>query len=358
MPQSNAYNDSLFNACNSIEAGTILYMRKLSLRFPRKAPRTKATKNKSKSSFSLRNSFRKRTEHWNFKKLTVYFTSFAIVLALATSWLWYTNLYMTPERRFWIAINNSLATPSVVRTLTQGGSGNQVVQDYRYHFAPQRAVENVVDFSERSATMNTSVRTEGILFPTEQYLRYTDFSNATTNANDLSLDEVLGIWAFEEAEDDEQAELNYLSEQVSIALFGNFDAQFRDELLSEMKNRDVYSGDFNQARDVIQDGERVFVYVVNVKLKVYAELLNRSFERAGYGDFPALNPENYRDDAVLTANFSVRKKDNTIRGINFGGRDEVYSNYGIVRQVEAPDAQISIQELQTRVQALFQAQQN
>lgn len=337
-----------------IETDTIQCMRS-NFTFKRRFKAKKSEPNKKKN-YSLKQSFISKTAHWNYKKLSVFFVTFASLIAVGTLWMWYSNLYMTPERRFWAAIENSMATPSVVRTLSQGGSGNQVVQDYRFHFAPQRAVENVVNYSERSATVNTSIRTEGILFPTEQFLRYTEFtSQSADNESKVQIEELLGQWAREEAENEDEAKLNYLSEQVSVAIFGNFDASFRQEIVHKMKQNNVYDSDFSLALEDKQDDERVILYSVNINLKQYTTLLNESFVRAGYGEFAPLDPENYQDDAMLTATFSVRKRDNSIKRISFGGREESYSNYGVVKQIEVPEASLTTRELQDRVQEIFES---
>jgi hypothetical protein len=167
------------------------------------------TKNKStdKPKLSIKNKIINNTSHWNFSKISKYFLVFGVIIALVSSYFWYSQIYMNPERRFWIALNNSMATPSVVRTLTQGGTGNQVVQQYRFNFAPQRVVQNKVEYTEKSSTTDTSVTTEGIIFPEKQYLRYTDFTNSRTDSQDsANIDSVLGAWAVQEVADPEELE--------------------------------------------------------------------------------------------------------------------------------------------------------
>lgn len=261
---------------------------------------------------------------------------------------------MTPERRFYAAIENGMAVPSVVRTLTQGGSGNQVVQSYRFHFAPQRLIENEVSYINRTATTDTAVTTEGVVYPDEQFLRYTDFYSQSQGEEEVDIDELLGEWAVEASDDDGQSELNYLSEQVTLAVFGNFNADFRKDLLQGLKDEGVYGQNLNEAREAEVNGEDVLQYSVGVRLKAYAQILNESFERAGYGRFPPLSPDNYREDARVNAVFQVRKRDNAIVGISFGGREEIYSDYGVVKNIERPEASLSIEELQQRVQTIFE----
>lgn len=261
---------------------------------------------------------------------------------------------MNSERRFWSAIGNSMSTPSVVRTLTDGGSGNQVIQDYRFHYSPQQVIENKVDFTQKSATVDTKVVTEGIIFPQEQYLRYTEFKDESNGQSTSNLDSVMDKWAFQQSDDEEEARQNYLSEYVTLAIFGNFNAEQRRELLDELRDNNVYNIDFDQVTEEVFNSSKVNVYQVSVNLRSFVQILNEAFVKAGYGEFAALNPENYREGSMLNAVFRVAKNNNSIVGISFGDREEVYSNYGVIKDIDVPEANLTIDELQTEVQEQLQ----
>lgn len=278
-----------------------------------------------------------------------------IIIAVVAAWFWYFNIYMTTERRFWSAINTSMATPSAVRTLQEGASGNQVVQQYRFFYSPEKVFQNKVSYTERDATTNTFVETEGIVYyPQEQFLRYTAFDSRQDEKTAVNIDELLGVWASQDTQDPEQDKLNFQSELVTLAIFGNYDARFRNEIMNDLKQGGAY-GDVSIAlEDVNENGDDVLNYTVTVRLKPYVTALNKSFERAGYDAFPPLNPDNYEDDATVPATFTVRKRDNTITNISFGGRTEAYSNYGVSVSPNRPDAELSVEELQQRVQEVVQ----
>jgi hypothetical protein len=249
-----------------------------------------------------------------------------------------------------------MATPSVVRTLTQGGSGNQVVQQYRFNFAPQRVVQNKVEYTEKNATTDTRVVTEGVIYPTEQFLRYTEFTNSRSDGIDsANLDSVLGVWAVQTSEDEEEAKLSYLSEQVSLVIFGNYGANIRNEVIKEMQKTQVYGPDLNQPLEDTVDGEKVLLYTISVGLKDYARILNNAFISAGYGAFEPLNPDNYESDSKVNGNVLVSQRNNSVVGVRFGGREESYGNYGVTATVEKPQAEITVEELQSQVQELLQS---
>jgi hypothetical protein len=296
--------------------------------------------------------------HWNFRKLTTYIVLLAVTIGLVSSWFWYFNMYMTTERRFWSAINTSMATPSAVRTLQEGESGNFVEQKYRFFYSPEKVFQNKVSYTERDATTNTFVETEGIVYyPQDQFLRYTAFNSRQDTEDAVDIDELIGVWASKDSQESEQDSQTFQSELVTLAIFGNFDARFRNEILRDLKSTNTY-GDVSVAlEDVDDDGNDILTYGLTVKLKPYITALNKAFERAGYDDFPPLDPSNYEDDSTVPATFTVRKRGNMITKISFGGRSEAYSNYGVSIAPERPEASLTVEELQQQVREAVQALQ-
>ncbi len=302
---------------------------------------------------NLPNKLYKQIEHWDIPKIVRLFVAAGIVIGIGASWFGYQRIYMNPERRFWSAVNSSMSLPSVTRTLTEGGSGNQVVQDHRFYYAPQNVVENKVSFNNKSATVDTSVVTEGIVYPTEQYLRYSSFStNQLQNGNPVNLDSLLGLWATDKdsANDPEMAKTNFVSEKISLAIFGNYSSSFRRELITQMKQGKVYGTELNTPTEVDINGRKVLRYSVNVDLKKYVAILQSSLVKAGYGEFPPLNTDNYREGSKVKAGIAIDKKSGAIVTVEFGGRTENYSNHGVIKNVQKPEASFSIDELQAKVE--------
>lgn len=298
----------------------------------------------------------------NLRKITTFMLIASIAVGIVTALFWYERVFLDEERRFWNAISTSMSTPSVVRTLTEGGTGNQVIQDYRFHFAPQQVIENKVSFVNRSSTDNVSIMTEGRVFPSEQYLRYTQFTNVDSQGNNVSdIDDLLGAWAYQkgqgQGESEEDSRVAYLSEYVTLAIFGNFDANYRNQVINEMRDNNVYGLLINEPteqeiprRFEDDNTQTVLSYSVSVNLRRYAEILNKSFEQAGYGNFPPLNPDNYREDQTVNGQIHISKDNGTIVGIDFGGREERYTNYGVVKNIDRPEYDRTVEELQLQVQ--------
>ena len=295
-----------------------------------------------------------RITSWDLKKIARNMSILAVLVALVGGYLWYSRIYMTNERKFWMAIENSMSTQSVTRTTTTGGTGNKVVQDQQFFYSPQMASRSHVTFEQKSSSVDTAVETEGVAFPDSQYSRYTTFRTNQKKSDGTvpNLDSILDKWEGTKVSDEEleSSKLNYVSENVTLAIFGNFGAKFRHDTLKALKEGNTYSIDFTNVVPDTVDGRKVLRYPVNVNLFPYTTQLQKAFVEAGYGDFPPLNPENYKDGSQLSAQITVDAKTNTIVGIQFGSREETYRGYGIGINVVAPKTDFNSGELEQKVQ--------
>lgn len=315
-----------------------------------------------KKQLSLKNVFvsiENYTAGWDLKKLIKYMVIFALIFGLVGSYLWYSRMYMTNERRFWNAINNSMATQSVTRSLTSGGTGNTVIQNQQFHFAPQMVSRSHVSFIQKSAVVDTAVETEGISFVDHQFSRYNTFRTNQQREDGTSpnLNPILGKWEGNQVPEDqlEDARLNYVSELVTLAVFGNFGSEFRSDTIEKLKQNNVYEINTDRISEDTIDGKKVLVYPVTVRLKGFTEVLQNAFIQAGFGEFPPLNPANYEEDSRVNATFVVDVSNNSITGIEFGSRAEKYSGYGIFINVTKPYADFEAGKLEEFVQQEIQS---
>ncbi len=327
-------------------------MKKIQLKKPQ-FRKKKSEKQLNTVNMTFKEKVNSRLASWDLKKLTRNMVLLAIPFALVGSYFWYTRLYMDTERRLWVAINNSMATTSVTRTLTSGGTGNEVVQRQQFFFSPQVVSKSSVSFKQKTATIETNVETEGVSYLDRQYSRYTRFdtNQKKEDGSTPSLANLLGKWGSTVPSEEEKQTTKdgYVGELISLVIFGNLDANFRHELLSELKANNVYQVSEVEIYDDVIGEEKVTAIPMRVQLKGYATALQKAFVKAGYGEFAPLNPDNYPDTAELKSTLFISKRDNTIRGVQYGERQEYYSGYGVNIQVEEPTAEMSGTDLETKV---------
>lgn len=296
-------------------------------------------------------------DHWNLEKITKIFLSFAIIVGLVGSYLWYNRMYMTDERRFWGAINRSMTGSNVLRTLDTGGSGNKQITQSRLNFTPESYIESKSTVTERSAVANSEVITEGYTDLDEQLVKYLKIDTSEKNAGGQGFDfsNVVNKWATDKIGTDspealEQRRINYIKEFIYLAPFGNFDGQFRKEVIDRLKNKSVYNVDYQNVTKANRDGVDYIDFVVRVNTKEYVAILQDVLKKLGLGEFEALNPDNYEPQSRINAIFAVNADNGEIGGISYNGRQEVYSDQGVNKDYQVPKSDITIDELQTLLQ--------
>lgn len=294
----------------------------------------------------------------NLKKLGFTLLAVGLVLSVVSGTLAYNRLYMTSERRFWLAVENSLSTSSVLREVQQGGTGNLQIDQTRFTFGQQAITNKISSVSDKSATTESNVTTETLQTPTSQYIRYLNVYTNEKKQDGGSYDfsSIKGIWAKESEATSEVAvadsKLAYVQPHITLALFGNLSPAARRATIKELKDSGAYVIDYKSVTNEEVNGETYVVYGVKVITKKYVGVLQNHLVSMGYGAFPPLDPNNYPENARVNAQFFVNKKSGVLSGLVFNGVTEKYSNYGFNKQIALPTKTISIDDLQTQLQAL------
>ncbi len=293
----------------------------------------------------------------NYKKLLRRTLTLAALLLVISGYIAYTRLYLTPERRFWMAINNNLSTPSVVRSTETGGTGNKSTELTRFVFGAQAAQDKVSSVGFKNATTESNVTTETITTPVTQYVRYNNIfsTEKKSDGSSYNFNAIKNVWAKEPDAKDAEAlnthRLTYAQPLITLAPFGNLTSSARQAILADMKAGQVYETDFNHVTYQNINGEKYVIYAVKVQTKKYVSALQRYFTAAGFGSFPPLDPSGYSDKARVNAQFIIAMKSNTLAAVNFNDRTESYNDFGVTMPVSFPSKTISVDVLQGRLQA-------
>jgi len=293
----------------------------------------------------------------DYKKLALWAVALASILLIVSSYLAYTRLYLTPERRFWNAINNNLALPSVVRTVEQGGTGNKSIDTTRFTFGAQAVQDKVSSVSFKNATAESNVTTETLSTPTTQYVRYKNIfsTEKKSDGTDYHFDSIKDIWAKQDEATDasgaDNQRLSYLQPLITLAPFGNLTPEARQSIVAELKDGS-YVIDFAHPAYQNNNGQKYVTYDVKVQTKKYVKALQDYFTAAGFGSFPPLDPSGYADSSTVSAKFTIELKTNAIVGIQYNDQKELYSDFGVTKPVLIPTSTIPLNELQGRLQAV------
>ena len=300
----------------------------------------------------------------NTKKLLAGMVLTSFVLFAVSGVLAYNKLYLTTERRFWLAIDNSLRTQSVVKEVQQGGTGNKQIDRIRYSFGNMPQLNKTTSISEKTATTESNVTTESLQTELEQFIRYLNISTnqKKESGDDYDFSSINNVWAkqtnaaaAEGATDEEvakDAKLSFVQMHVTLAPFGNLPTTARRDIVNTLKSEKAYEIAYEAVTNELVDGEEYILYPVKVYTKKYVAVLQKHFMYMGYGEFPPLDPASYPDNARVNAQFLVRKRDNIFGGIVFNSLSERYSNYGASKKVAIPTTYITTDELQEKLGSL------
>lgn len=296
----------------------------------------------------------------NYKKLALRMSVLAVVLVVGAGYIAYTRLYLTKERRFWQAIQNSMSTQSFVREVTSGGTGNRTVEKTRLNFGAEASIDKISSVSAKSATSESNVTTRSIMTPSAQYISYSNIFTTEKKASGepFNFDSVNGIWAVQAQgttpQELDQLKLEYVQQQVSIVPFGNLNAATRRTIINELKQSDVYEIDYTNIVKQEVEGKTYMAYPVRVKLRQYVAILQKHFDAMGFGMFPSLDPSQYAEKSRYNATLLLDLNSSTLRGISSSNQSEIYTNYGVSQKAPIPDKTVSLEDLQSKLQSLQQ----
>lgn len=288
------------------------------------------------------------------KTIFIWAASLGLILWVVGGTLWYTSLYMTPERRFWAAIGNSMRTTSVTKAVVQDTPNGETTQLNRMTFMPIAYADGKTKIYNRTSTQTSStIVTRTLNTPTDSFVKYEsiDTNEKTEEGSNFDFGNVIDKWASTGAEASAEAGPNqqFAESYIQLIPFANLDHAAAQDFVSKLRATDAYEVDYSL---VEEDSENdLTVYSVTVNAKSYVTVLSEVFKKMGFGELAALDPTQY--DATSTIKIKLALGgDNTVRKIAFSeSQFESYQDYGAQVALETPKDPISYVDLQTRLQS-------
>lgn len=283
-----------------------------------------------------------------------------IVILAIGGWLWWQNIYSTPERVFWGTISNNLVTTGVTKHIlpSSQGSGTTVDQYTRLSFGAQNMVRSQSILTQVGDTSKSTVVTETAGTVDNDYARYLSIKTDQKGANGKPLDftKIQGIWGKSaDATAGQPSSASYFREAIlGLVPFAHFDATTRSQVIGYMHTNDVYNVDFSKTQKTKQNGKSAYVYTVNIMPKAYAALLVDLNKRLGLGPLNGLDPSSYEGAAPIKTEFTIDKNARQLISVKYlsNNQEEDYSGYGLSVPFTLPTQTVPISELQNRIQSI------
>ncbi|MDQ3093866.1 MAG: hypothetical protein M3Q70_01665 [bacterium] len=277
----------------------------------------------------------------------------ALIMWAVGGTLWYSNLYMNKERRFWAAIGNGLRTNSVVKEQIQDSPNGETTQLSRMSFGSNLySAGKTKIYNRTSTTTNSTVITETLSTADKSYVRYNsiDTNEKREDGSDFKFDDVLGKWAVrsDEASTREQMKQQLAENFIQLVPFSQLSEKQASEFVAKLQATNAYTVDYNT---VAEDSEnKLTVYDVTVNAKPYVVALSDLFKQMGFGEVSALDASQYDDTSTIKIKVAIDGT-NLVRKVAFSNEDfETYRDYGAVIAANIPQDPLSFTDLQTRLQ--------
>jgi len=288
----------------------------------------------------------------NRHQMAAVITLFACLVMLFSVWSWWHYVYSNPKRVFERMLSSSLSTPSVTKLTSEQGDQN-LTQTTQLTVNPNPSVHSQSILEQP----DSRVVTESIAFPDREYIRYTDIQTTqqSTAGGSYDFSEILGVWgASTEANTLTGGAQLFDQTVLGVVPLARLSPDHKAELLNQVTQESVYNVDYNNVEREIIDGRPVYTYTVGLKPRAYVNMLKTFSRMIGTDELAEVDPTNYPESPLLEVTFSIDVWSSQLRAVNYtdSQRTEVFTSHGAFSRVIEPTESISLQELQSKLQAI------
>lgn len=291
--------------------------------------------------------------------LIKYIVLLAVVILAASLWGWWHEIRSDPERTFYAAIDNSLRTNSASKFVSQEGLGQQLEQTVDFELSPEHVARGRTTLSQ-TGEQSTTIKTETISTPSQQYVRYTeiDAPQAGNDDGQSGFEDLVNKWGSVPSSSPGALGELYGETVLGVVPFADFTASERSEVMSVVKENNVYAFNSEKVKQRIENGRPVYVYEVEVDPQGYIKMLKEFGAQAGVNQFRELQPESYKGAEAISLTIKVDVWSRNVTEVVYeAGRSEQYFGYGIVHTFDLPEETIPLDELHQQLQQVQQPQQ-
>lgn len=274
-----------------------------------------------------------------------------IILVGVTGYLWWTKIFMNPERTLNDTIANNLQTRSITKVVDQSGPTGGLKQvTYLSFYPPVVSADTVTTLKQSAGSNVTSVTTETIGTSDSDYVRYTDVSGTQNLQGAQNLKNLLGTWAKRQQNLSAGQQVTFLNESMfGVLPFGYFNNAQKAQLVSIINQENIYK--YTDVKREISNHRPVFVYDMSINPADLVTMMQQYVKLSGVGDPNQFEPSQYKglDDVKIKLTVDILSRQ-VVEVAYSTGRVEEYSGQNLYHQVNLPQNTIPVEELQRRIQ--------
>ncbi len=295
----------------------------------------------------------------------LYMYAAGVVLLVLMGYLWWTRVYLAPDRVFWGMVNTSLSTSGVTIETSQQTQQATIKQLVQVALGNTDEAHSLTTLTQNG----TVVKTEIIGTKTADYTRYRSIQTNQKNQQGKPLDtsKVVGVWA--KSDDTQQSATQASGHQLfsqtvlGIGLpvgsvpvpIGNLSASERSSLLNMIHNENVYQTSFKRddVRRQTKNGRLLYTYDTKIQTILYVRLMKEFAKDVGLHELDQVDPNAYQTAQPLDVKLTIDARSRELVGVDNGqGYQQTYEGYGLPLQISLPQHPITTQELQNRLSQL------
>jgi hypothetical protein len=282
----------------------------------------------------------------------------ALLLFIGTAWFGWRNVVNSPRRVFYDMLDSSMRSRSISKRVIQDNGLQKLDQRMQLQTGDVARARSISTLSQGD-DMATSVTTESIGSPNEDYVRYLSIetNQKSVSGEDFDFDHVLGVWGKAESPSNAGSDTSgQLFGEVTLGVvpMGQVRHDDRQKILEFIRDQEVYVIDFSDVAREIKNGRPRYVYDVSMSPEKYVTMLKQFGRSVGLEQLEAFDPASFRDSPALKFKFAVDVWSRQLVGVQFvdTGRIENYSGYGAESTILIPEQTIPVEELQSRLQTI------
>lgn len=288
-----------------------------------------------------------------------------VVVLLLTGYLWWSRVYLSPQRVFWGMVSNSWSTNGVTIETSQESQQASIKQLVQVALGTTNRAHSLTTLTQG----NTVVKTEIIGTEDADYTRYRSIKTDQKNSQGKPLDtsKVVGVWAKSDNSQQTatQASGHQLFSQAVLGVglpvgsvpvpIGDLSNQQRQDLLELARGENVYQPSFKggDVQKQHKNGHLLYTYTTKIQTITYIDLMKRFAKDVGLHDLDQVDPNTYRSAQPMQVKLTVDAYSRQLVGVDTGqGYQQKYEAYGLPLNIGLPKNPVTTQELQTRLSQL------
>lgn len=275
------------------------------------------------------------------------------LLLVVSLWVWWRFVFSSPRRVFEAMLETSLKTSSFTKRVEQSEEGQKLDQSVHVQTDAQDTAHSITALSQEGESA-ASVTTEGVGTLDSDFVRYIDIktSEKSESGSPLNFSNVLNVWGRATDSSDFSTGQLYSDTVLGVIPIARLSAAQNAELLNLIRDKQIYNIDYGSVEREKLNGRSVYVYKTEVKTEFYVEMLKKFAGMVGLKHLEDLDPNAYKDSAPIEFEIYVDVLSRQLQGIKYSnsGRQETYSGYGALSEIQIPANTITVEELQERLQ--------